>query len=119
MCAYNKMDNQLTPFILEFMSPQNLGRVRDIMTTQLQAATRNDMVQLVQMTPALHGSAMDVAVQYRGVTPTPAVLDHANHVFAGTMLSQNETRYNETAFWRRWCSQGIPDPNNILLALPP
>ena len=34
-----------------------------------------------------------------------------------TLADQNEGRYFETAFWKRWCSQGLPDPNNIPLPL--
>ncbi len=67
----------------------------------------------------LTGAARMFAEQYHEVMPTDEVLFKANLVFSDQMLSQNEARYYETAFWRRWCSQGIPDPNNVPLPLAP
>jgi len=106
-------------FTQAFLSPPNLERVQYIMTTQLSQATENPDLYLIEMTAALLSAAELFAEQYHGVMPTDEVLFKANLVFADQMLSQNEARYYETAFWRRWCSQGIPDPNNVPLPLAP
>ena len=116
---YSDYSGTMTEFTHEFLSPPNLSKIQHIMTAQLSRATGNPDVYLVQMSDALLTAACSFADQYRDVTPTPDILNRANHVFADQMLEQNEARYYETAFWRRWCAQGIPDPNNIPLPLAP
>jgi hypothetical protein len=106
-----------SPFTMAFLHPQNLNNILYIMTLQLSDATQNPDVHMVELTQGISDSAQLFAYQYRDTMPTQDVMDRANLVFADQMLSQNETRYHETAFWRRWCEQGIPDPNNIPLPL--
>lgn len=113
------VEDELTPFIHEFLSLVNLERIRQILTQQLSDAVDNVFVELVEWTPLLIEAAKTFAVQYKLVEPTPVNIMKSNHVFATQMLSQNEARYYETAFWKRWCEQGIPDPNNIPLPLAP
>lgn len=105
-------------FASEFLSPANLSQIQQIMTIQLIQVTENPQMPLVEWTPALLAAAEAFASQYRTVPARSDLISKSNLVFADQMLSQNETRYNETAFWRRWCAQGIPDPNNIPLPLP-
>lgn len=115
----NQVGEIASAFAQEFLSPVNIEKIQVIMTTQLGQTVGNPNIYLVEMTDALMSAAVLFADQYRGVIPTDDVLMRANLVFSDQMLSQNETRYYETAFWRRWCYQGIPDPNNVPLPLAP
>jgi hypothetical protein len=116
---YPQQTGSVSAFTQAFLSAANIKRLQHIMTTQLSQVTGNNDMYLVEMTEGLVSAAELFAEQYRAVIPTEDVLFTANLVFSDQMLSQHETRYYETAFWRRWCSQGIPDPNNVPLPLAP
>jgi hypothetical protein len=109
----------MTAFTQAFLSPANINTIQDILTHQLSSVTENPDMPRVEMTAALSTAAELFAEQYRAVPPSAVALLNANLQFSEQMLSQNEARYYETTFWRRWCSQGIPDPNNIPLPLAP
>ena len=117
---HTNVEDELTPFIHEFLSLSNLAHIQHLLTQQLGDAVENpEGVELVGWSQLLLEAAKTFAVQYKLVEPTPDNILKANYVFAKQMLPQNEARYYETAFWRRWCAQGIPDPNNIPLPLAP
>jgi len=109
----------LTPYASALLSSPTLHSIQDVLTTQLSHATGNPDVLRIELTDLLQSALLDFAYRYRDVMPTPSIIHKSVNQFASEMLSQNETRYYETAFWRRWCSQGFPDPNNIPLPLAP
>ena len=119
MNNYDSRYEYVSAFASEFLHPVNLDKILRIMTHQLGRVTENPEVFMVELTAGITEAARQFAYQYRTVIPTVDVLAKANMVFADQMLEQNEARYYETAFWRRWCAQGIPDPNNISLPLAP
>jgi hypothetical protein len=110
-------ETKMPEFVSVFLSDLNLSALSTLMTTQLREATENQLVQKVEWSDALLDALLAFADRYRTSPATPQVVAYANFVFADQMLSQNESRYYETSFWRRWCEQGIPDPNNIALPL--
>jgi len=116
---HDAVEDELTPFIHEFLGLPNLARIQILLTRQLGEVVDNQDVELVGWSQLLLEAAKTFAVQYKLVEPTQANIMKANYVFSKQMLPQNEARYYETAFWRRWCAQGIPDPNNIPLPLAP
>lgn len=113
------MGGRLTPYASVFLASPTLNSIQDALTFQLRHATGNPDVLRVELTDLLQSALLDFAYRYRDVAPTPATIRTSVSQFASELLSQNETRYYETAFWRRWCSQGFPDPNNIPLPLAP
>jgi hypothetical protein len=106
-----------TPFVNAFLHGENLLRIQEVLTAQLRQRTKNAQVPTIQFSDAILSALMTFAYKYRLTVLSPGVLENANHVFADQLADQNEGRYFETAFWKRWCSQGLPDPNNIPLPL--
>ena len=106
-----------TPFVNTFLHGENLLRIQEVLTAQLRQRTKNAQVPTIQFSDAILSALMTFAYKYRLTVLSPGVLENANHVFADQLADQNEGRYFETAFWKRWCSQGLPDPNNIPLPL--
>lgn len=106
-----------TPFVNKFLHGENLLRIQEVLTAQLRQRTKNAQVPTIQFSDAILSALMTFAYKYRLTVLSPGVLENANKVFADQLADQNEGRYFETAFWKRWCSQGLPDPNNIPLPL--
>ena len=114
-----EFNNTLPDFPASMLSTENMALIQQLLGAQLSRVTENPALPEVQWTAALVDALVEFAHQYRLALPTAPTLAEANFAFADQMLSQNEARYYETAFWRRWCEQGIPDPNNIPLPLEP
>lgn len=105
-----------TPFVRAFLHGTNLLSIQQLLTDSLKQRVGVD-VPLVEFSDAIVSQLMYFAVTYRLIWLTPETLARANSVFVEQFADQNEGRYYETAFWKRWCSQGLPDPNNIPLPL--
>ena len=108
-----------TPFIRDFLIGNNLMEIQLLLTQQLRSRTKNNNIPVVQFSDAILSALMTFAYKYRDTTATTFVIQSANKVFVDQIADQNEARYFEAAFWKRWCSQGLPDPNNIPLPLAP
>ena len=106
-----------TPFVNTFLHGKNLLRIQQLLTAQLRQRTKNAQVPTIQFSDAILSAHMTFAYKDRLTVLSPGVLENANKVFVDQLADQNEGRYFETAFWKRWCSQGLPDPNNIPLPL--
>ena len=106
-----------TPFVNTFLHGKNLLHIQQLLTAQLRQRTKNAQVPTIQFSDAILSALMTFAYKYRLTVLSPGVLENANKVFVDQLADQNEGRYFETAFWKRWCSQGLPDPNNIPLPL--
>jgi hypothetical protein len=115
---YRTQSGENTAFTDKFLDGHNLLRIQTMLTEQLRSSTKNATLPQVQFTEGILSSLMAFAYQYRLAWENEKVMDYANYVFVQQMAEQNEARYYETAFWKRWCEQGIPDPGNIPLALP-
>jgi hypothetical protein len=105
-----------TPFTRAFLHGNNLLLLQRMLTDSLKRRVETD-VPLIGFSDAILSQLMYFAVTYRLTWLTPESLARANDVFVVQFADQNEGRYYETAFWKRWCSQGLPDPNNIPLPL--
>ena len=105
-----------TPFVRAFLDGRNLVQIQQLLTESLKERVETD-VPLVQFSDAILSQLMYFARTYRLTWLTPQTLARANATFVEQFADQNEGRYYETAFWKRWCSQGLPDPNNIPLPL--
>lgn len=103
-----------TPFVRAFLHGSNLLTLQKMMTDSLKNRVETE-VPPVGFSDAIISQLMYFAVTYRLTWLTPETLARANSVFVEQFQEQNEGRYYETAFWKRWCSQGLPDPNNIPL----
>lgn len=105
-----------TPFTRAFLHGKNLLVLQAMLTTSLQQRVETE-VPPIGFSDAIISQLMNFALTYRETWATPESLARANAVFVEQFADQNEGRYYETAFWKRWCSQGLPDPNNIPLPL--
>lgn len=105
-----------SPFVRAFLDGQNLLVLQDMLTESLKQRVEAD-VPKIEFSDAILNQFMYFALTYRLTYLTPETLARANQVFVEQFADQNEGRYYETAFWKRWCSQGLPDPNNIPLPL--
>lgn len=106
-----------TPFVRAFLDGKNLLRIQALLTEQLRARIGSPTVPTVEFSEGLLSSLMAFARNFREGPGTPIVINRANESFAEQNADANEGRFYETAFWKRWCTQGIPDPNNIPLPL--
>jgi hypothetical protein len=106
-----------TPFVRAFLHGRNLLRIQDLLTESLRARIGLDTIPKVGFSDAIISHLMQFATVYKMAWATDELVARANQVFADQFADQNEGRYYETAFWKRWCSQGLPDPNNIPLPL--
>lgn len=105
-----------TPFVRAFLDGLNLVQIQKMLTDSLSKRVEAE-VPLIGFSDAIVSQLMYFAVTYRLTWLTPQTLARANQVFVDQFGDQNEGRYYESAFWKRWCSQGLPDPNNIPLPL--
>lgn len=105
-----------TPFVRAFLDGRNLLQIQKMLTDSLSKRVEAE-VPRIGFSDAILSQLMYFAVTYRLTWLTPQTLARANQVFVDQFGDQNEGRYYESAFWKRWCSQGLPDPNNIPLPL--
>lgn len=109
--SYVEMFGDVTPFVTSFLSAPNLSRLQLLMTTQLQTSTQNPNIAVIEWTPAHDVAVVTFAYRYRATDSTE--LERGNWVFADQMHEQNEAHYYETSFWRRWRTQGVPNPTTL------
>jgi hypothetical protein len=106
-----------TPFVRAFLHGANLLRIQELLTESLRGRIGLDTIPKIGFSDAIISHMMQFATVYKDAWASDEVIARANQVFADQFADQNEGRYYETAFWKRWCSQGLPDPNNIPLPL--
>lgn len=107
-----------TVFTDAFLNGKNLIVIQRMLTQNLRRATRNPSLPLVQFTENLLSALLQFAFKYRLAWGNENTLQYANYTFVEQLSEQNESHFYENAFWKRWCEQGIPDPNNIPLPTP-
>jgi hypothetical protein len=106
-----------TPFVRRFLHGANLLLIQAMLTENLRDRIGLDTMPTVQFSNSILSHLMYFAEKYRESWDTDEVIARANATFVEQFADQNEGRYYETAFWKRWCSQGLPDPNNVPLPL--
>lgn len=108
-----------TRFTNLFLSGENLLNIQALLTKRLREKVNQPQLPPVQFSESILGALMAQAVQYRLSWVAEDTIAYANVVFVENMIESLVARYYETSFWKRWCHQGIPDPNNIPLPLMP
>lgn len=108
-----------TPFTETFLSGQNMLVIQTGLTQKLRQLTRNAQLTPVEFTDAVIDALMTTAHTYRLAILNIDTLAYANLTLIDNLMPSLETRYYESAVWKRWGAQGIPDPNNIPLPIPP
>jgi hypothetical protein len=114
---YRKNHDGATAFTDAFLGGRNLLVVQRMLTLSMAHKVENPSLPVVEFTESLLSALMQFAHTYRLAYSNADVLTFANRSFVDQMMPSMEARYRETAFWKRWCAQGIPDPNNIPLPL--
>lgn len=102
-----------TRFTNLFLSGENLLTIQALLTKRLREKVQQPQLPLVTFTDSLLGFLMDTANQYRLSYVNEDTIAYANVVFVENIIESLVARFYETAFWKRWCHQGIPDPNNV------
>ena len=116
---YTKEYHDRTRFTDSFLDGANLLRIQQLLTTTLRAQTAQPTLPVVGFSDAILGRLLRMANVYRDASADPATIQYANDTFVSNMMESLVARYYDTAFWKRWCHQGIPDPNNVPLPLAP
>lgn len=106
-----------TPFVRRFLHGANILKIQKMMTENLRQRIGLDYVPTIQFSDSILAHLMYFTQKYREAWDTEEVINRANVTFVEQFADQNEGRYYETSFWKRWCAQGLPDPNNIPLPL--
>ncbi|MCH9715528.1 MAG: hypothetical protein K0U52_00365 [Gammaproteobacteria bacterium] len=107
-----------TEFVRAFLSGPNLVEIQGIFTHKMRLLAHNPQLPTVQFTESILSGLMTFAQTHRLAWVNNGTLAYANITFVDDMIPAMEASYHESAFWNRWCEQGIPDPNNIPLPLP-
>ena len=102
-----------TPFASLFLSSENLDVLLKLQIEQLRNQVRDNAVTLV-WSQGMAQAAVRFALKHYYMTS----LDLANRQFVREHGQVNETQYLENSAWKRWCTQGFPNPRNMPRPLP-
>ena len=116
---YRQESGISTLFTETFLGGHNLLVIQAGLTKQLRKLTNNPQLPTVQFTDAVLDGLMTTAHTYRQAILNNDTLAYANLTFIENIMPSMEARYHEAAVWNRWTAQGIPDPNNVPLPIPP
>lgn len=108
-----------TAFTESFLSVKNLQQIQQQLTVKLRQITGNPVLPVVEFTEAVLDALMTTAQSYHYSWVNLDTIEYANLTLVDNLMPSMEARYYEAATWRRWCDQGIPDPNNVPLPLAP
>ncbi len=106
-----------TQFTLVFLSDRHLLHLQHMLTVALRYTSGNDSAPTVPFSELLVARLIEFTKQFQGVVPHPQQLRIADEMFMKLYIDNMAWDENYGAFWKRWCSEGIPDPNNIPLPL--
>lgn len=106
-----------TPFTKVFLSDRHLLQLQHMLTVSLRYTSGNPSAATVPFSELLVGRLIEFAKQYKDVVPLPAQMKMADEMFMNLYIDNMAWDENYGAFWKRWCAEGIPDPNNIPLPL--
>jgi hypothetical protein len=106
-----------TAFTLAFLSGAHLLQLQHKLTVALRYTSGTDSAPLVPFSELLVARLIDFATKFRYVTPYPQQMKITDQMFINEYIDNMSWDENYGMFWKRWCSEGIPDPNNIPLPL--
>ena len=106
----------VTNFEVYFLSESNLNLLQSLLTKQLQYAVGSELLaETVVWDEALLSILFDFVYKRNHIPVSADTLDTARSEFVSESLGVIETQHYNRAHWRRWCTQGVPDPNNMPL----
>jgi len=116
---FRQNSNISTELTETFLEGTNLLSIQQQLTQKLRDRVNNQELPLVEFTESLLDALMTMAYDYRLAWVNLDTLNYINLTYVDSMMQSLEARYYESAFWRRWCEQGIPSPLNIPLPAAP
>ena len=115
---YNKINNGGTPFTNMFLSGQNLINIQ-LELSELVNQESGQNGDLVEFSEALIGGLIYFASKFKKSEVSNQTLSNANKMFVNMYAPGMVWEKNQGNFWKRWCDEGIPDPNTIPLPMQP
>jgi len=106
-----------TPFSTAFLDGLHLLQLRDQLTTALRFTTGNPYAEQVPFSEMLVARLIYFTQQFQLTEPHPEAMRKADEMFIGEFIDNMTWDANYKSFWQRWCSEGIPDPNNMPLPI--
>lgn len=106
-----------TPFTKVFLSDKHLLQLQHMLTVALRYTSGNPSAPVVPFSELLVGRLINFAQKFKDVVPLPTQMKMADDMFTNLYIDNMAWDENYGAFWKRWCAEGIPDPNNIPLPL--
>ena len=88
-----------------------------MLTVALRYTSGNPSAPVVPFSELLVGRLINFAQKFKDVVPLPTQMKMADDMFTNLYIDNMAWDENYGAFWKRWCAEGIPDPNNIPLPL--
>ena len=106
-----------TPFSLAFLNDRHLLHLQNLLTVSLRYTSGNDTAPVVPFSELLVARLIEFTKQFQEIIPHPQQMRIADEMFIKKYIDNMAWDENYGAFWKRWCTEGIPDPNNIPLPL--
>lgn len=106
-----------TPFTMAFLSDKHLLQLQHMLTVALRFTSGNESAPTVPFSELLVARLIQFTKQFDEVIPHVPQMRIADEMFINEYIDNMAWDENYGAFWKRWCSEGIPDPNNIPLPL--
>lgn len=116
LAAFYADSHERTPFTDAFLDGRNLLVVQQMLTERCETDTELKTGRKVSFSDAVIGGLIEYATRYH---LAPA---HSVHIVNQTFVDRYSAGIawdaNTGSFWKRWCEDGIPDPNTIPMPLP-
>ena len=106
-----------SPFSHVFLDGRNLRTIQAMLTEEVRLGTGTRDVPVVDLTVDLLSKLIQFAYDMRLVVATTESLQRSNLMFVKMHSDSLVHDANMGKFFRRWCTDGIPDPNNVPLPI--
>jgi hypothetical protein len=116
---YNQLNDGGTSFTNAFLSGPNLLDIQVELTALVNKQSGQPGAPLVTFSDALIGGLLYFSSKFRNSHIDKQVLSNANTMFINMYAPGMVWEENQGNFWKRWCADGIPDPNTIPLPMQP
>ena len=110
-------DKYGTPFTRIFLGGANLEKVRNMLTHNVRYESGLPKAAPIAYSEAFLKAMMDWATIYCAAAPTQEAVDFVNQSFVDQYSSPQTWTANMSNFFHRWCTDAIPDPNNVPLPI--
>ena len=104
-----------TPFTEAFLDGAHLLKLQHLLTVALRYTSGCDSAPLVPFSELLVARLIEFTNKFKHVAPYPQQMKITDEMFIREYIDNMVWDENYGQFWKRWCSEGIPDPNNIPL----